>query len=105
MHWDDQQIICDTIMGREQCQQSFAFKYFIFYIYDNYRHLLSQPGFACWYRNGFMRQSAAAVEAKMCAWGLPANFRLPFNIAYWLSLITIILNSKYLTFILVVVEG
>jgi hypothetical protein len=42
----NQQIICDTIMGREQCQQSFAFKYFIDHIYDNFRHLLSQPGFA-----------------------------------------------------------
>ena len=81
----NQTIICDTVMGREQGQQSFAFTYFINHIFDNYRQLLSQPGFAWWYRNGFMHKSADAVEAKMRAWGFPANLQLPFNVAYWID--------------------
>lgn len=81
----NQQVMCESVFGREQSQQSFAFKYFINHIFFNFGKLLKQEGFAWWYRNGFLKTSAHAVESKLLALGFPAHFDLPFNVAYWID--------------------
>jgi hypothetical protein len=55
------------------------------HMYTNFKRLLTQEGFAWWHRNGFMHSSAAAVEAKLRAWGYPDHFEVPFKIAYWID--------------------
>ena len=78
--------MCDTIFGRERNQQSFANKYFINHIYNNFKKLVTQEGFAWWYRNGFMHSSAAAVEKKIRLMGFSYYFPVPFNVAYcWID--------------------
>ena len=57
----NQQVMCENVFGREQSQQSFAFKYFINHIFFNFGKLLKQEGFAWWHRNGFLKTSAHAV--------------------------------------------
>ena len=73
----NQQIMCETLFGREQSQQSRAFTKFINHMYDNYAHLLKKS-LGWWYRNGFFRKSAEAFKHKFMELGWPQDLELPF---------------------------
>ena len=49
--------------GRDGTAQSRAFLYFINHIYDNFKHLVTD-NLSWWFRNGFIKESASAIEAK-----------------------------------------
>ena len=51
------------IFGRDQTQQSRAFKYFVIHIYDNFLHLVTD-NLAWWYENGYLHMSRDAIRAK-----------------------------------------
>ena len=61
---DNQARMCTFLFGREQTQQSRAFKYFIDHMYTNYKHLVTDS-LPWWHRNGFTKASADAIWAKM----------------------------------------
>jgi hypothetical protein len=61
---DNQARMCTFLFGREQTQQSRAFKYFIDHMYTNYKHLVTDS-LPWWHRNGFTKSSADAIWAKM----------------------------------------
>lgn len=56
--------ICKTLFGRHPSDQSRAYAYFINYIYDNFKHLVTD-NLAWWFRNGYIKESAKAIEAKL----------------------------------------
>lgn len=56
-----------NVFGGTQGLQSFAFNYFINFMYGRYAHLV-HDNLQWWYDNGFMEESRAAIEAKM---GMP----------------------------------
>ena len=68
MNCENQQRMCTLLFGREQMQQSRAFKWFIDYLYDNYKHLVTES-LPWWRRNGFSKSSADAILSKMNACG------------------------------------
>ena len=51
------------ILGRDQTQQSRAFKYFVDHIYDNFLHLVTD-NLAWWYENEYLHMSRDAIGAK-----------------------------------------
>ena len=51
------------VFGRDQTQQSRAFKYFVDHIYDNFLHLVTD-NISWWYNNGYMHQSRDAIRNK-----------------------------------------
>ena len=65
---ENQQRMCTLLFGREQTQQSRAFKFFIDYMFTNYKHLVTDS-LPWWHRNGFSKSSADAIRAKMEAYG------------------------------------
>ena len=73
----NQQIMCETLFGREQSQQSRAFSKFINHIFDNFAHLL-KSSLPWWYRNGFFTSSAEAFKQKFIELGWPQDLDLPF---------------------------
>lgn len=65
---ENQQRMCTLLFGREQTQQSRAFKFFIEYMFNNYKHLVTDS-LSWWHRNGFSKSSADAIWEKMQAYG------------------------------------
>jgi len=51
------------IFGRDQTQQSRAFKYFVDHIYDNFLHLVTD-NLTWWYENVYLHMSRDAIRAK-----------------------------------------
>jgi hypothetical protein len=60
---EDQYNICTNVFGRDQTQQSRAFKYFINHMYDHFQDLLTN-NLHWWYRQGYLHQSMEAMKAK-----------------------------------------
>jgi hypothetical protein len=61
---ENQERMCILLFGREQTQQSRAFKYFIHHMYTKYKHLV-MDSLPWWHRNGYTKASADAIWAKM----------------------------------------
>ena len=61
---ENQEKICINVFGRECTTQSRAFNYFINYIYNNFRHVLTD-NLEWFYRNKFFEESAAAIGNKI----------------------------------------
>ena len=66
----DQYEIAVNIFGREQTQQSRAFKFFVNHIYNNFLDLVTN-NLDWWYNNGYLRESMEAIKRKI---GGNANF-------------------------------
>ena len=60
---------CEAVFGRDQSQQSRAFKFFINHIYDNFLFLVTD-NLQWWNDKGFFAESNAAIKAKLEELGL-----------------------------------
>jgi len=69
---DDQFTIAEAIFGREQSQQSRAFKYFVDHIFNNFLFLV-RDNLSWWFDNGYFHESNRAIKAKLEALGLQFN--------------------------------
>ena len=61
---EDQFNIANNVFGREQSQQSRAWKYFIIHIYDHFLWIVTN-NLDWWYENGYLHQSMEAIKAKI----------------------------------------
>ena len=80
----DQFKITETVVGREQSQQSRAFKFFINHIYHNFLHLLTD-NIQWWQDNGFIEESNRAIKGKLEELGLEFDEENPCDIAYFID--------------------
>jgi len=61
---NDQYTCAESIFGRDQSQQSRAFKYFVDHIYSHFLHLLTD-NLEWWFVNGFVAESRTAIQQKL----------------------------------------
>ncbi len=66
---EDQHNISANVFGREQTAQSRAFKFFINHIYYTFYDLLTD-NLEWWRDNGFLKESKAAITAKLRELGI-----------------------------------
>lgn len=55
---------CEAVFGRDQSQQSRAFKFFVNHIYENFLFLVTN-NLQWWHDNGFFEESNAAIQSKL----------------------------------------
>ena len=76
--------MAEGVFGRDQSQQSRAFKYFIDYVYDNFAHLVND-NLDWWHRNGYIAASQRAIESRLQNLGLDVDNAGISGAAYFLG--------------------
>ena len=76
----DQFSMAESVFGRDQSQQSRAFKFFITHIFDNFLYLVNGH-LQWWHDNGFVADSNAAIKAKLEELGMEFTDEWPCDVA------------------------
>ena len=73
-----------NVFGGDSSVQSRAFTWFIAHIFDNYAHLVTN-NLEWWFRNGFFKESAEGIEAKMRSYGYDAEEKHTNMVAFFID--------------------